>query len=128
MYKHKQFLNYICLKKQILEDDLFACIQFINMTKEHRHDKIKSKHINKFKCLVRKHGGYLHNHQQNLGHPQIPLWQLQPMFLNKTVLSLQQQGKLQKQKQQQPTPPQQQLPQFQHLQPPVQPTTQRLFK
>ena len=71
MYEHNQFLNHTHLKNQISEDDLFTYIWFINMIKEHRHDKIKSKHIDKFECLVRKHGGYHPNHQQNLeGHPQ----------------------------------------------------------
>ena len=37
--------------------------------KEHRHDKIKSKKINKFEHLVRKHSGYHHNHQQNTKSP-----------------------------------------------------------
>ena len=45
------------------------CIQFINMIKEHRHNKIKTKQIDKFEHLVRKHSGYHHNHYQNTGHP-----------------------------------------------------------
>ena len=65
MYEHNQFLNCTCLKKQISEDDLFTCIQFINMIKEHIHEKIKSKKIDKFKGLVRKHSRYNHNCQQN---------------------------------------------------------------
>ena len=65
------------------------------MIKEHRHDKIKSKHIYKFECLVRKYSGYHHNHQENSeGHPLIPLLPLQEMCFNKTTPPLHLQGKL----------------------------------
>ena len=70
MYEHNWYKSYICLKNEVLEDDLYKCIQFINMIKEHRHDKIKRKHIKKFECLVKKHSGYHHNFKENLeGQP-----------------------------------------------------------
>ena len=43
------------------EQDLDRSRLFINKIKEHRHDKIKSKHIEKFKKLHFKHYGYHHN-------------------------------------------------------------------
>ena len=41
MYKHNQSKGYIHLKNIVSEDDLYKCIHFINMIKEHRHDNIK---------------------------------------------------------------------------------------
>ena len=38
---------------------------FINRIKEHRHDKIKEKHINKFKKLYFKRYGYHHNRNRH---------------------------------------------------------------
>ena len=43
------------------EQDLDRSRLFINKIKEHRHDKIKRKHIEKFKKLHFKHYGYHHN-------------------------------------------------------------------
>ena len=43
------------------EQDLDRCRLFINKIKEHRHDKIKNKHINKFEKLHFKQYGYHHN-------------------------------------------------------------------
>ena len=43
------------------EQDLDKSRLFINKIKEHRHDKIKRKHIKKFKKLHFKHHGYHHN-------------------------------------------------------------------
>ena len=43
------------------EQDLDRCRLFINRIKEHRHDKIKNKHIEKFEKLHFKHYGYHHN-------------------------------------------------------------------
>ena len=43
------------------EQDLDRSRLFINKIKEHRHDKIKSKHIEKFEKLHFKHYGYHHN-------------------------------------------------------------------
>ena len=47
------------------EIDIGKCIQFINKRKEHRHSKIKNKHIDKFKCLYFKRFGYHHNFTRN---------------------------------------------------------------
>ena len=41
--------------------DLDRSRLFINKIKEHRHDKIKTKHTKKFKKLQFKHYGYHHN-------------------------------------------------------------------
>ena len=63
-----QFINYIHLREPLPEDNLFTCTQIINVIKEHRHDKIKSRQIDKFEQLLKK-SGYHHNQQQNLdGH------------------------------------------------------------
>ena len=54
--------------------DLDRSRLFINKIKDHRHDKIKRKQINKFKCLFFKRHGYHHNPSRqtqifdNIGH------------------------------------------------------------
>ena len=53
------------------ELDLERSRLFINKIKDHRHSKIKEKHIDKFKRLYYKCHGYLHNlnrHAVNLGN------------------------------------------------------------
>ena len=105
------------------EDDLFTCIQFINMIKECRHDKIKRKHVDKFECLVRKHSGYHHKHQEHLeGCPPNSSLTTTTNFFNKPAIPSQPQGQ---QQQQQSTLPhqQQQLLHLQHLQLLAHPTT-----
>ena len=47
------------------ETDIGKCIQFINKIKEHRHSKIKTKHISKFEHLYFKRFGYHHNFTRN---------------------------------------------------------------
>ena len=47
---HKNMLN----KHDQHDQDIAKCIQFINRIKEHRHDKIKTKQIDKFECLYFK--------------------------------------------------------------------------
>ena len=48
------------------ETDIGKFIQFINRIKEHRHNKIKNKQINKFECLYFKRFGYHHNFSKSL--------------------------------------------------------------
>ena len=53
------------------EADTEKGILFINKIKEHRHSKVKEKHINKPKHLYFKRFGYHHNlnrHMQNLNN------------------------------------------------------------
>ena len=45
--------------------DIRKCIQFINKIKEHRHSKIKGKHIDKFDHIYFKRFGYHHNFIRN---------------------------------------------------------------
>ena len=47
------------------ETDIRKCIQFINKIKEHRHSKIKTKHIHKFKRLYFKRFWFHHNFTRN---------------------------------------------------------------
>ena len=62
---------YSCLKSMInqhdqeIEQDISKCIQFINKIKEHRHSKIKEKHIDKFDHLYFKRFGCHHNFTRN---------------------------------------------------------------
>ena len=43
------------------EHDINRCLQLIYKAKEHRHDKIKRKQIDKFEHLYFKKHGYHHN-------------------------------------------------------------------
>ena len=70
MYKETRCKQYPCLNNMINEhdqhdQDFGKCIQFINKIKEHRHGKIKTKQIDKFKCLYFKQYGYYHNFTRN---------------------------------------------------------------
>ena len=73
MFKKNRSQYYSYLKNMInqhdQETDVEKCILFINKIKEHRHRKIKEKHISKFEHLYFKRFGYHHNlnrHTQNL--------------------------------------------------------------
>ena len=55
--QYKKFKNNISNH----EEDLDRCGLFINKIKEHRHDKIRNKHIDKFEKLHFNHYGYHHN-------------------------------------------------------------------
>ena len=50
------------------ESDINKCILFINRIKDHRHNKIKEKEINKFKHLYFKKHGYYHNRNRQTQH------------------------------------------------------------
>ena len=50
---------------QEIEQDISKYIHFINKIKEHRHSKIKAKHIHKFDHLYFKRFGYHHNFTRN---------------------------------------------------------------
>ena len=52
MYKQNRAKYYLQLRNLILEEDIFNCISFINKIKEHRHNKIKNKQIDKFEFLA----------------------------------------------------------------------------
>ena len=60
MYEQRR--NKLYFHLQIMpnghEHDINRCLQLINKVKEHRHDKIKRRQINKFKCLYFKKYGY----------------------------------------------------------------------
>ena len=71
MYEHNRAKCYSQLRNLISEDDIIKCIHLVNKIKEHSHNKIKSKHIDKFKHLVRKSSVYLYNFGRFGGH--IPL-------------------------------------------------------
>ena len=66
MYEHNQSKLYFQLRNLITEEDLFKCISFINRIKEHRYFKIKRRQIGKFKCIVKKSSGCLHNFANSL--------------------------------------------------------------
>ena len=55
------------------DSDINKCILFINKIKEHRHNKIKEKQINKFKCLYFKKHGYHHNLNRQTQHLTTPM-------------------------------------------------------
>ena len=44
-------------KEPYLEDDIIKCIHLMSKLKEHGHNKIKRKQIDKFECLVNKISG-----------------------------------------------------------------------
>ena len=75
MFEKNRSQCYFHLKNMInqhaQETDIEKCILFINKMKEHRHSKIKEKHINKFEHLYFKRFGYHHNlnrHTQNFNN------------------------------------------------------------
>ena len=59
--QYQKFKDSLNPNNQEHEQYLGRSRTFINMIKEHRHDKIKTKHINKFKKLYFKRYGYHHN-------------------------------------------------------------------
>ena len=60
--QYKKFKDTISNQNnQDYDQDLDRSRLFINRIKEHRHDKIKKKHIEKFEKLHFKHYGYHHN-------------------------------------------------------------------
>ena len=61
MYEHNRAKCYLQLRNHILEDDVINCLSLVNKIKEHRQSKIKRKQINKFKHLVHKGRGCMHN-------------------------------------------------------------------
>ena len=69
MYEKTRSKHYSCFKNMINEhdqdEDIGKCIQFINKIKEHRHSKIKAKHIDKFKHLYFKRFGCHYNFTRN---------------------------------------------------------------
>ena len=55
-------MYYSKLKSMVTENEIYMCIYLINRIKEHRHNKIKTRQIDKFKCLVfKRKSGYLDN-------------------------------------------------------------------
>ena len=65
MFEKNRSQYFCCLKNMVnphdQDSDINKCILFINKIKEHRHSKIKEKHINKFEHLYFKRFGYHHN-------------------------------------------------------------------
>ena len=60
--QYKKFKDTVSNSNEHDQDlDLDRCRLFINKIKDHRHEKIKEKHIEKFKRLYFKHYGYQHN-------------------------------------------------------------------
>ena len=59
--EHNRATCYSQLRNLISEDDIIKCIQLIIKIKEHRHNKIKARQINKFKHLINKNSGYMYN-------------------------------------------------------------------
>ena len=62
--QYSKFKDMLFNSNQHVQDpdlDLERSRLFINRIKDHRHYKIKEKHINKFERLYFKHHGYLHN-------------------------------------------------------------------
>ena len=60
--QYKKFKDTISNPNEHDQDlDLDRCRLFINKIKDHRHDKIKAKHIEKFKKLYFKHHGCQYN-------------------------------------------------------------------
>ena len=70
--QYKKFKDTLANSNQHDQDpDLERCRLFINKIKDHRHSKIKEKHIDKFKRLYFKHYGYLNNinrHAENINN------------------------------------------------------------
>ena len=54
MYEHNRAKSYSQLRNHISEDDIIKCMHLINKIKEHRHNKIKRKQIDKFEHLFNK--------------------------------------------------------------------------
>ena len=63
MYEQTRRKQYTFLRNMLNEHehDINRCLQLINKVKEHRHDKIKRKQIDKFEHLYFKRYGYHHN-------------------------------------------------------------------
>ena len=62
--QYRKFKDLLFNSNQHVQDpdlDLERSRLFINRIKDHRHNKIKEKHINKFERLYFKCHGYLHN-------------------------------------------------------------------
>ena len=59
MFEKNRSQYYSSLKnminqQELHDQDIGKCIQFIHKIKDHRHNKIRAKHIDKFKCLYFK--------------------------------------------------------------------------
>ena len=61
MYKCNRYKQYSHLRNMITKNEINSCLHLINRIKEHRHDKMKTKQIVRFKCLYFKMYGYHHN-------------------------------------------------------------------
>ena len=62
MYEQNRYMYYSQLRSMIMKIEIYMCIHLINKIKEHRHNKIKVKQIDKFECLVvqaKRKSGYL---------------------------------------------------------------------
>ena len=57
MYKHNRYMYYSQIRNIITESEIYVWIHLINRIKEHRHNKVKTWQINKFKHLVVKNKG-----------------------------------------------------------------------
>ena len=57
MYEHNRCMYYSQLRNMVTESEIYMCIHLIDRIKEHRHNKVKARQINKFKCLVVKNKG-----------------------------------------------------------------------
>ena len=62
MYEHNGYMYYSQLRNKVTKSEIYVCTHLINRIKEHRHNKIKARQINKFECLVSKgKSGYFDN-------------------------------------------------------------------
>ena len=78
MYEHNRCKQYSCLRNMINENEINSCLSLINRIKEHRHDKIKARQINKFECLYFKSMDTIITLQ---GVPKILTTSIMPMVL-----------------------------------------------
>ena len=66
MYEHNRHKQYSCLRNMITKNETNSCLHLIKGIKEHRHDKIKARQINKFEHSYFKKHGYYHNFTRGL--------------------------------------------------------------
>ena len=68
MYEHNRYKQYSHLRNMNIKNVINSCLHLINRIKEHRHDKIKTRQIDKFECLFFKKHGYHHNFTRGLAN------------------------------------------------------------
>ena len=66
MCEHNRYKQYSHLRNMITENEINSCLHLINRIKEHRHDRMKARQIDKFECLYFKKHGHHHNFTRGL--------------------------------------------------------------